>query len=253
MRKNYKTEAIVIRNRDLSEKDRITTFLSPFEGRFDALCKGVKRITSKSIGRFEPFNRVSLFLAVGRNLDIVAQSELLNGFPGIRNSLDRTTTAIYLLDRINSHVEKHEKNPGLYNLLRISLELLDRGVDSQVLARMFDIKFVSIMGYQPRLRECVACEKEGDACYFDYHNGGILCDKCIKNRNGNSGRIISPGTICAMLFLQDSPPEKALQFSGHPVIMSEMKDLMEKFMRYNIPGSHIDNASYEKIMGENYD
>ena len=247
MRKKYKTEAIVIKGRVISERDQIVTFISPVEGKFDAICKGAKKITSHSTGKLESFNRVGLFVAAGKNLDVVIQTELLESFPDIRRNLDKSSSALFILDMINRYVENHEKNPQLFHLLRTSLSMLEKGIDPWLTGIMFQVKFFSIMGYQPNLTECVVCEKPGDFFYLDYQLGGTVCEKCLTDMDSSRGKKISLGTLRAFRFIIRSAYSLVSRLNLPPVIKDELKFIVERYIFYNLPGTPMENHCYEKL------
>jgi len=247
MKKSYKTDAIVIKGRDLSENDRIITFLSPSRGKFDAVRKGVKKITSRSIGNFEPFNVVNLYVATGKSLDVVVQSKLLDTFPDIRKSLDRMASAVYMLDLVNRYVDVSEENFSLYSLLLSCLHFLDNGCDPDVVCRLFEVRFVTITGYMPEVDKCVVCRSEGDHLYFDYSLGGVVCEKCKPGIRESQGRSILPGSLKTIRFLMNKSLKSATCFAIHPTVKNEIKEVMRRYIIYNMPGREVDTGCYDKL------
>ena len=67
----YRTEGVVIRQMPLGEADRILTLCSPDMGKVRAVAKGVRRTRSRLGGHLELLNRVSVSVAIGRNLDTI--------------------------------------------------------------------------------------------------------------------------------------------------------------------------------------
>ena len=61
----YKTEAVVLRARDLGEADRILTLYSREYGKLDAVAKGVKKMRSKMGGSAQPLTYSSFLLYRG--------------------------------------------------------------------------------------------------------------------------------------------------------------------------------------------
>ncbi len=248
MRKKYKTEAIVIRGRVISERDQIVTFISPVEGKFDAICKGAKKITSQSTGKLESFNRVGLFVAKGKSLDVVVQTELIDSFPDIRKNLNKSSSALFILDTINRYVENHEKNPQLFHLLRTSLSMLEKGTDPWLTGIMFQIKFLSMMGYQPNLTDCVVCEKPGDFFYLDYQLGGTVCENCRIHTDQSQGKKISLGTLRALRFIIRSSYSLVSRLNLPPIIKDELKFVVDRYIFYNLPGTPMESHCYDKLI-----
>lgn len=247
MRHSYKTEAIVIRGRDLSEKDRIVTFISPSEGKFDAVCKGARKVVSKSSAKYEPFNVLNLSVAVGRTLDTVEQAELITAFSEIRKSLDRTTQALYYLDIINRSLEKREENHRIYNFLKKSFVLLNAGQDADTLARAFEAKFLILMGYKPVTDACCVCGDPGDHLRVDFCRGGVICPKCTDTSGEGETKRILPGTLQAMRFLMRCRMDNLSTVKFHEKVGMELKDVLRNMIEYNNPGSMANRRCYDTL------
>ena len=89
----YRTEAVVLRRQDLGEADRLLTVYSLDRGKLKVVAKGVRRPTSRKAGHLEPFTRVKLLLARGRELDIIERGE----FRGFINKGDRQILIRHLM------------------------------------------------------------------------------------------------------------------------------------------------------------
>ena len=81
----YRTEGVVIRQMPLGEADRILTLCSPDMGKVRAVAKGVRRTRSRLGGHLELLNRVSVSVAIGRNLDTISEASAISTFSGIRS------------------------------------------------------------------------------------------------------------------------------------------------------------------------
>ena len=69
----YQADAIVLRRLDYGEADRIVTLLTREHGKLAAIAKGARRGKSRVSGSLDLFERSTMMLAKGRNLDVVAQ------------------------------------------------------------------------------------------------------------------------------------------------------------------------------------
>ena len=75
--RSYRTQAIVLGHIEYGEADRILKLFTFEQGKITAIAKGVRKIRSRKAGHLEPFTRVNLFLAKGRNMDIITQAETI--------------------------------------------------------------------------------------------------------------------------------------------------------------------------------
>lgn len=176
----YKTEAIVLKRLDLGEADRILTLFTPGLGKVRAVAKGVRKPKSRLAGHVELFSFSTMMLAMGRNLDVVTQGEIIDPFRHIRADLWRTGHACYaceLLDRLTE--ERMESYPA-FTLLLTFLRRLDEGEPPELCLRSYELRLLSALGYGPSLVRCVNCQAplQAEVNYFSAPAGGMLCPAC---------------------------------------------------------------------------
>ena len=85
--RSFRMQAIVLRHQNFGEADRLLVIFSQEKGKLRAIAKGVRKPRSRKAGHLEPFTRVSLQLARGRDLMIVTQAETLEAYLPIREDL----------------------------------------------------------------------------------------------------------------------------------------------------------------------
>ena len=79
----YRADAVIIRRATFGESDRLVTIYTPM-GKRRVVAKGARKTTSRLAGHIELFTHATLLLAVGRTLDIVTQSVILQSFDRLR-------------------------------------------------------------------------------------------------------------------------------------------------------------------------
>lgn len=149
----YKTEAIVLSQRDFGEADRLLTFFSRRFGRMTALAKGVRRPTSRKAGSLEIFNRVDLLLAKGRSLDLVLEVELQNSFSAWRRNLIRVGVAYYFVELVDRLTAEGQPSETVFLLLNRFLGKIKSG-SLKLLVREFEQQLLEELGFgvPPRWR-----------------------------------------------------------------------------------------------------
>ena len=85
--RSFRVEAVVLRHANWGEADRILTLYTRERGKVRAIAKGIRRIRSRKAGHLEPFTRVTLQLAKGRDLFIITQAETLQAYLPIHENL----------------------------------------------------------------------------------------------------------------------------------------------------------------------
>jgi len=174
-----RTEAIVLREMDYGEADRILTLLTP-DGKLRAVAHGIRRPTSRKVGHLGLFYRVQVMLARGRDLDTVTQAEGLEEYEGIRGDLLRFTYACYVGELADRFAQEQEESGALFELVVGTLRRLGQSQHPRIWVRHFELRLLSLSGYQPELFSCVNCRAaiRPETNFLSLEQGGLLCGRC---------------------------------------------------------------------------
>ncbi len=71
----YRDEVAILKAHDVGEFDKILDLFGKRQGRFRAIAKGIRRLSSRKRGHLETFNLCRVSCAEGKNLDLVVESE----------------------------------------------------------------------------------------------------------------------------------------------------------------------------------
>ncbi len=230
----HRVSSVVIRQRDLGEADRIVVLFTRDSGKLSAVAKGVKRPRSKLAGSVQLFNHLDLLLAAGRTLDIITQVRPVDLFSHLRADVTRYFYASYLVELLDTLVEEHAAAPPLFDLLVAVLRGLDGEGDPPTLARGFELKLLTELGYGPELFTCVSCgtEIEGGHLGFATAEGGVVCARCQRTLGVMA---LSPTALQAMRDLVRMPPEELAARKLSRAAAQELAHLLRIFVDYHLP------------------
>lgn len=231
--RSIRVEAVVLRHADWGEADRLLTLYARERGRLRAVARGARKITSRKAGHLEPFTRVRLQLARGRDLWIVTQAESLDAYPALRADLERTAYAAYaleLLDRFS--YEEEQPNPSVYRLLVETLGRLAAEPAPQLAVRYYEIRLLDFLGFRPHLFECAGCgaQIEPEDQYFSAAAGGVLCPRC--GRDHPAARPAAMETLKYLRHFQRSSYEEARRARPAPATLAAMEALMQHYLTW---------------------
>src|SRR2546422_731128 len=113
----YRAEAVVLRRLSFGETDRVVTLFTRDRGKLSVVAKGARGPRSRLAGSTEPFTYFNGLLAVGQNLDVLTQSEVVNAFSGIRKDLEKIGYASFFVEVVDAGVEERQPNAELWDLL----------------------------------------------------------------------------------------------------------------------------------------
>jgi DNA repair protein RecO (recombination protein O) len=230
----YQSEAIILRRRDFAEADRLLTLLTPTRGKIQAVAKGVRKSQSRKAGHVELFMRTKMLFARGRNLDLITQAELIDAFRPLREDLIRATYAnhvVELLDRFTAHNDSH---PQLYSLLAEALGWLAETNDLLLTARYYELRLLSLVGYQPQLFHCVSCTAvvEPQGQFFSAGLGGALCPSC--ERADPTAQPISLNALKLLRFLQTRSYGTASALRVRRSLHTELETIMHQYIQHHL-------------------
>ena len=78
-------------------------------------------------------------------------------------------------ENLQAQIEFIEKIAPLFAFLQKTLELMEEGLDYQVLTNIFEIQILTRFGISLNFNECVFCHRVGQAFDFSFKYGACLC------------------------------------------------------------------------------
>lgn len=213
----FRTTAVVIEVRDYGEADKIVTFYSLARGRMSGIAKGAKRSLKRFVNKLELFTLLEIHFSDSRTSSLVRldQAELLEHFPLLRSNYARYTAGILLCELVLHWTKENDPDPGLFELLKWGLTNLQAGGRPPVWgAVLFELKLLTLLGYQPNLGGCGSCGGLSvDQAPYRYRPAihGLICRACARQGQREetaSGLMVSLSTISLLLKAQELEPAK---------------------------------------------
>lgn len=143
----FRTEGVILKRRNFGEADRILTICTRDYGKVTALAKGVRRPRSKKAGHVELGNWCKVFIARGKNIDLLTEVETKRAF-GIANFSEGKANRIYhLLELVEGLTPEHQKNLNVFILLVQFLKKCEREENFSFLSSVFKVKLMAALGF----------------------------------------------------------------------------------------------------------
>jgi DNA repair protein RecO (recombination protein O) len=230
--RTYRVEAVVLRHVDWGEADRLLTLYTREQGKLRAVAKGARKPRSRKAGHLEPFTRVSLLLARGRDLPVVSQAETVEPFTSLRDDLLLATCAAYVVELVDRFTYEEGENFDLYRLLTDSLDRIASNPNPELVLRYFELRLLDLVGFRPLLFQCASCGKEilAEDQYFSAEQGGVLCPRCGTGLTG--ARPVSMLSLKYLRHFQRSSYAVAMQAPVSTANSREMENIMQHYLTY---------------------
>jgi DNA repair protein RecO (recombination protein O) len=232
--RSLRLEAVVLRHSDWGEADRMLSLFTKEQGKLRAIAKGVRRLRSRKAGHLEPFTRVALLLARGRDLWIVTQAETVDAYLPLGGDLVRTSYAAYVIELLDRSTYEEGENPPLYKLLIETLQRVAYEEDVFLAVRFYEIRLLDLLGFRPDLFHCVVCRSDITAQdqYFSLGMGGVVCPNCRKKISETDLRPVSTDALRFLRHFQRSAYPAASRAKIIPHVQNEIEALMQAYMTY---------------------
>jgi DNA repair protein RecO (recombination protein O) len=225
-------EAVVLKHSNWGEADRLVWLFSREQGKLRAIAKGARKPRSRKAGHLEPFTRVSLQVARGRDLPIITQAETLEAYLPLRDDLLRTTYAAYVVELLDRFTYEEGEHQGLYRLLTETLERLCQPEEADFTARYFEMRLLDLAGFRPQLFACTNCgnEIQAEDQFFSARLGGAICPSCGPRLEG--AYPVSMQVLKVMRHHQRSSYDEARRLHLTPALNRQVESLMQHYLTY---------------------
>ena len=217
-------KGLVIRTTDIRESDRLLTIFTDSLGVITALASGARSLKSRKMSSTMQFCYASFVLTKKGEHYRIKESELIESFFGIRNSIEGLALAGYVTEVLSDVTVAQAEN----DLLRLSLNTLyaisENKCSLDKIKAAFEIRCVSILGFMPDVLSCCECGEREGSFYFDIMGGSVICYNCNSKRerahtepeNPHESHIIcilSETAKVALGYCVHCPIEKLFSFS----------------------------------------
>jgi DNA repair protein RecO (recombination protein O) len=240
-----KTEAIVIKSMKYGDTSKIVTFYTRQFGKLKGIAKGARRSDNKFGSALEPLSDVTLvvYKKAHRDLHLISQCDSIQSFAKVHDTIEKISVGLLLLELIDQLAHEEEENAALFALLCETLSALNLSTRNfQSLARSFQIRLASLLGYAPTLDRCSVCGKsvmedeQSSGVGFLLMSGAVICPRCDKAgspiRAAGQTTLSAPAHRILQRFLT-SRMESVTALTYSDAIGNELDETLRLYLRYH--------------------
>ncbi|MCR5825444.1 MAG: DNA repair protein RecO [Oscillospiraceae bacterium] len=226
------TKGIVLRETQTKETDKILTVLTAEHGRLGVIARGARRKSSRIAAASELLAFSELVLFERRGWYLLDEASTIALWENVRRDVTLLSLASYFAEMCEAVTVEDLPAPETLSLLLNMLYALDATDKPHALVKAaFELKLLSLSGYEPLVGACAVCGAEAPAePLFDAEQGVVLCRACA-GAEGRRMLPLDPGALAAMRHVLGAEKRRMLSFSLRGETQTRFARACEGFAR----------------------
>lgn len=148
MKRRINTEAIVIKKRELLNKDVLVTLFTIETGKITAIAKGARTLTSRRSPHVQTGNLLNVILYNKGDIYYLQETSLISGFSQIKSESPKMSLTYFFLHIIDKLAPEGQKEPDVYALIkRFLIDLSKSSVKSIEDIEIYLNRLLIALGY----------------------------------------------------------------------------------------------------------
>ncbi len=233
MSDRFTVDALIIREQQIGESDKLITLLSRSMGVLLAYVSGAKSIKSKKGAATSLLSYSSVTLQKKGDTYRVTEASPINIFFKAGDDIEALSLAQYFCELCNFLAPSTENCEQVLRLVLNSLHFLGQKTRNIfILKAIFELRLMCLVGYSPDLIACNSCAKfEDDVMYFDTLDGRLFCKEC--HEYNSECAVINLTLLNALRHIVYSDFSKLFMFSVPDEAAVALSSVTERFLLNN--------------------
>lgn len=226
-------DGLVIWEKKTGEADKVISILTP-GGVITAYAKGALRPKSRLASSTAMLSYSNFELFSGKNMYTVDDASAKTRFIRLETDVIGYALAAYFCE-LQRELAPTDENAAEFLILMLNaLYVINEGKkDLNIVKSAFEMRIMSIAGYQPDLFGCSGCGVEdADPLFFDLMGGRWLCENCAagERMRPNCGGAF----LMALRHIILGDPKRIFSFSLPPKVAKEFSDFTSSYVTVHI-------------------
>ena len=168
------TRGLVLYNRLFREDDKLVKIFTETSGKHMFFVRHATNSKLSSI--IQPLILANFILKINNHgLSYIEDYKGVSLFKEINADIYKLAYATYLVSLADAAISDAVYDAPLFAFLIKTLELMDEGLDYEILTNIFEIQILHRFGVQLNFHDCVFCHRVGLAFDFSHRYSGLLC------------------------------------------------------------------------------
>ena len=168
------TRGLVLYNRNYREDDKLVKIFTEQAGKRMFFVKHASN--SKLLAGIQPLTLADYILKINEDgLSYIEDYQQVESFKAINQDIFKLSYASYILSLADAVVQDKVNDAALFSFLEKTLELMESGLDYEILTNIFEVQLLGRFGVSLNFHECIFCHRVGLPFDYSYKYSGVLC------------------------------------------------------------------------------
>lgn len=174
MIESVSSKGLVLYNRNFREDDKLVKIFTEKSGKRMFFVKHATK--SKVSPVIQPLVAADFLLKINEDgLSYIEDYHEVTTFQKINSDLFAMSHATYVAALADASLPDKHYDPALFAFLLKTLELMEEGLDYEVLTNIFEVQILTRFGVALNFHECCFCHRVGLPFDFSFTYNGVLC------------------------------------------------------------------------------
>ncbi len=244
------TNALVLREVNYKESDKILTLLTEQEGKLTVSARGCRKKDSPIASACQLLAWGEFTLYEFRGMWSVKETASERLFDRVRGDLERVALASYFMEVTEALAEEGQPDPGLLAVALNCLHALDKLDDvplTQVKAA-FEWRSMALAGYEPQIERCGVCLREQpQGPHIHLGEGAVHCAACRDKLGEGVSMPLTTAALAALRHIVWGPRKRLLSFRLDGEGLQKLSDASEAYLMTRLERGFRTLDFYKKI------
>ena len=225
------TQALVLREVNYKESDKILTVLTRDNGKMTLSARGCRKKGSAiaAASQLLVWSEMTLYEYQGRWA--VKEAATDRDFAGVRGDIEKLALGCYFAEVGELLAVEELPSPELLSLLLNSLHALDKLDKPLPLVKAaFELKAMCLAGYEPILDGCAICGCQPEQPQFHLSEGVLHCAACRDEVGEGISMPLPPAAVEAMRHVAYGDPKRLFSFELDEGSLQQLGDVCEAYV-----------------------
>lgn len=226
------TKALVLREVDYKEADKILTVLTAGEGKLTVSARGVRRKSGATAAACQLLCWGEFTLYEYRGRWAVKEAAAERRFEGVHRDLEKLALGSYFAEVTEALAEEGQSEPELLSLTLNSLHALDRmALPPRQVKTAFEWKAMALAGYEPMTDGCAVCGRpDPEEPQLHLGEGVVHCAACRGEVGEGISMPLSPSALAALRHIVGGDPKRLFSFRVDEASLDQLGQASEAYL-----------------------